>query len=184
MSINLTNVKSTIGEAVVVYAIGHFFGLKAKHILNSLRISALKGMIGIIQKISCIELNTGLVGIYLHNPSALRLVNCRARACHRIVPSSQVDAMVIALRNTQRLIRKVKIATDCFGHRKIKGSSLNVYHSARGDESLIRFKKAFGIHPQLMIKYLARVKARKIKIRMICKIYHRFFIGSRFIGYR
>lgn len=52
MLVDLTDVKSAVGEIFVIYAVGHLLGLKAEHILESLRITTLEGMHLVVEEVA------------------------------------------------------------------------------------------------------------------------------------
>ena len=112
MDVRFTYVQSTVREIFVIYTVGHLLGFKAKHILLSLRIAALKWMVGIAHKVARIELNAGLVGVNLHYSAAFRLINASTRFCHRVFSLYEIDTVIKAARQTERLVRKIEILSD------------------------------------------------------------------------
>ena len=178
MLVDLTHVKRTICKLGVIYTVGHLLGFKAEHILLALRITAFKGMLLVKQKVTRIELDAGLIGINLHHSAALWLVNAHASRRHGVISLYEADAVIVTACKTERLIGKIEIATDGLGGGEIERRSCHGYLSTGGDQGIVGFKEALGIHPHLVVEYFTRCKTAQIEIRMIGKIENRLFIGG------
>ena len=146
----------------MIYTVRHLLSLKAKAVLRSLRITALEGIIGILHKVCRIELNAGRIGVDHHFPVRLGVAYLYPRSRPSVLDRSEIHAMIVSARNSHRLVRKIKILTDRLFNVEIEGSADYGAKLARGDKIFICGKEGVAIHPQNVIKHLARGKASEM----------------------
>ena len=144
--VGFTRLEYGIRKIGMVDCIGHFLRFKAKRSLRILRISTFQRMLGIIQKISGIELNTRLIGINLHQSAAVRLINLYAKRGILRLAAGKAEAMIVSAGKVEIVVRKIKIVANGFGLAEIKLSSRYRADLARGDQGFVGRQVCVGIH--------------------------------------